>query len=85
VFGVDSLDGMARHRHCRSPRGRSVDELSSWLVRSLFTVRLQAFAAELRKLEVLQAPASRPLTFAAGNSARVKLISYPLSTLVFER
>jgi len=77
VFGVDSL-GQSVIEHCRSPGGRSVDELIELLGDRFSPVRLQAFAAELRKLEVLQ-PSG---TLQPVNPARVKVSSYPLSTLV---
>jgi uncharacterized protein len=77
VFGVDSL-GQSVIEHCRSPGGRSVDELIELLGDRFSPVRLQAFAAELRKLEVLQ-PSG---TLQSVNPARVKVSSYPLSTLV---
>src|SRR5882672_10989727 len=77
VFGVDPL-GLSVIEQCRSAGGRSIDELVDLLAERFSPVRVRAFAAELRKLEMLQPSGTlRPI-----NPTRVKVSSYPLSTLV---
>jgi uncharacterized protein len=77
LFGLDPM-GRAIIDLCRIGGGRTLDELTGELGKSFEPARVQAFAAELRKLEILQ-PAGhlRPL-----NPTGVKVGSYPLSTLV---
>jgi uncharacterized protein len=77
VFGVDSL-GLSVIEHCREAGGHSVDELVTMLADRHAPGRVRAFAAELRKLEMLQPSGRlRPI-----NPNSVKVNSYPLSTLV---
>ena len=77
VFGVDAL-GLSVIEHCRQSGGRSVDELVGLLADRHAPARVRAFAAELRKLEMLQPSGSlKPI-----NPTSVKVNSYPLSTLV---
>ena len=77
VFGVDAL-GLAVIEHCRQSGGRSVDELIGLLADRHAPARVRAFAAELRKLEMLQPSGSLRPT----NPTSVRVNSYPLSTLV---
>jgi uncharacterized protein len=77
VFGVDGL-GLSVIEHCKAAGGRSVDELVALLAGRYPPARVRAFAAELRKLEMLQPCGSlKPI-----NPSSVKVSSYPLSTLV---
>ena len=77
VFGVDVL-GLAVIERCRDSGGHSVDELVALLADRHLPARVRAFAAELRKLEMLQPSGSlRPI-----NPRSVQVSSYPLSTLV---
>ncbi|HEY2633508.1 MAG TPA: quinohemoprotein amine dehydrogenase maturation protein [Steroidobacteraceae bacterium] len=77
VFGVDAL-GLSIIEHCQAAGGHSVDELVALLVDRHPPARVRAFAAELRKLEMLQPSGSlKPI-----NPGKVKVSSYPLSTLV---
>ena len=77
VFGVDPL-GLAVIGSCSEPGGCSVDELVALLEDRYPPGRVRSFAAELRKLEMLQpSGALRPI-----NPTSVKVNSYPLSTLV---
>ena len=77
VFGVDGL-GLAMIELCQASGGRSIEELVLALADRYPPARVRAFAAELRKLELL-APsgALRPI-----NPASVRVKAYPLSTLV---
>jgi len=77
VFGVDAL-GVDLIDQCRRGGGQSVNELVATLADRYPPDRIRSFAAELRKLEMLQPAGSlRPI-----NPASVKVTSYPLSTLV---
>jgi uncharacterized protein len=77
VFGLDSL-GLAVIDLCKVEGGRSLDDLEGALGARFEPSRVRAFAAELRKLEMLQPSGGlRPI-----NPAGVKVASYPLSTLV---
>jgi len=77
VFGVDAL-GLSVIERCREAGGHSVDELAALLADRHPPARVRAFAAELRKLEMLQPSGSlTPI-----NPRSVQVSSYPLSTLV---
>ena len=77
VFGVEPL-GLSVIEHCKEAGGRSVDELVALLADRYPPSRVRAFAAELRKLEMLQPSGSlKPI-----NPTSVKVNAYPLSTLV---
>lgn len=77
VFGVDAM-ALAVIELCGQKGGFSVDELVQQLAGRHEPARIRSFAAELRKLEMLQ-PSGSLLPI---NPASVKLNSYPLSTLV---
>ena len=77
VFGLDAL-GLAAFELYRTKGGRSVDDVVALLAGRHEPARIRAFAAELRKLEILQPSGSlKPI-----NPATVKVSAYPLSTLV---
>ena len=77
VFGVEAL-GVDLIELCQRAGGKSIDELVDALADRYPPERVRAFAAELRKLEMLQPSGSlRPI-----NPNGVKVTSYPLSTLV---
>ena len=77
LFGVDAL-GLSVIERCREAGGHSVDDLVALLADRHPPARVRAFAAELRKLEMLQPSGSlKPI-----NPRSVQVGSYPLSTLV---
>ena len=77
VFGLDAM-ALEVIDLCKTQGGQSVDDLAGALAPRFEPSRVREFAAELRKLEILQPSGNlRPI-----NPAGVKIASYPLSTLV---